>query len=267
MRFVRSGRLSRYGARPTRAGGPVGGGGGGGDISAAILALGPVLYAKHDDPAVGGPETIVDYSTNANNGTATNSDALMQLQAGPDGNLYMEGNGIRNANNYVSFPNISAYPDNTGAMSVFCLAKATDLSLNTREDIAYSSNLWFFGRFFNRLQFFTLNASATSAQGATAVDDQFVLNEWVGLAATVGDPADVTTFKLFANSGTPVTDDDSTVGAPNTGAASNIFTHVYHGSSYDPFHGAIAHFAVFDKELTEAEVAGLMSEASAAGWF
>ena len=244
MRRQRPGRPGRL----TRSSGAVGGGGGGvSDLETAVLALSPVGYWILDEASGNAIDSI-----SANNGTWSATPTYEAL-AGADGRSYPDWP----ASGGVDIPNSTDYDSDAG-LSVMAVVYPEASGLWT---IANKPDAW---EFYSNSGTDLLVQMHPSARRSTTASSVVTRQAWNLVVFTV--PADLNAYpKVYCNSNVDQTDtlvnsvarQDSTDG---------ITLGYYSGVGVIQLDATMGHFAVFDKELSESEIGGLVSAFEAQGW-
>lgn len=244
MRRQRQGRSGR----PSRSSGPAGSGGGGfSDLETAVLALSPVGYWILDEASGNAVDSI-----NSNDGTWSSAPTYQAL-AGADGRSYPDWP----ASGGVNIPNSTDY-DSTAGLSVMAVVYPEASGLWT---IANKPNAW---EFYSNSGTDLLVQMHPAARRSTTASSLVTRQAWNLCVFTV--PADLNAYpKVYCNSNVDATDTQLNA-VPRQDSANGMTLGYYSGVGVIQLDATMGHFAVFDKELSESEIDGLVSAFEAQGW-
>ena len=252
-------RLSRQGrqARLSRVSGAIGGGGGGGGLAGAIEALSPPAYWKLDDAAT---EFASSGTTSVTAGGLVGSPTF-QGQAGPDGGSYV----VMSSGNYILIPTHTEVEATTSKTVCFAYRATSDLATAyflfkgaryTREYTVAAVSGYSVALFRSASQ--TIYRNRSSAVAGTE-------NQWNFVVATINRDAQP---EIWANSTTKLTgSSQAAAGTAPTARPEGLMVGAFQGLATTYFlAGAMAHLAVFEGVLSDAQIEGLITAAVDEGW-
>ena len=225
----------------------------GGAVTAVdkVLSYSPILYWPMAETT---GTTISDESGNGINGTAVRDVSTMTTQAGPDGNTAPTFDGV---NDYISgfAAGLSPYlNESTGSALIWF--KPFGAAFWTETTVRYLFNIQQFST--TRISIFKDNQVAArfwfefiNGSGVNQLTTGLSFTSWAMVSMTWNSAGNITYYLNNAITGTA----DAYPGTPSNWTLNNINTCVGAKSTSANFmSGGLSHFAVFDSELTLADI-------------
>jgi hypothetical protein len=232
----------------------------------AILALNPLGYWKLNESS---GTTAIDYSGNGRNGTYSGT-VTVGAFAGPDGGVYPTFTAGQ-----VTIPDNDAWSFTTAGKSIFMLTRPTTLGNNRlliRKGID-GSREWLFrqqtsvsgGGYTIQLATLRSTSQGSGVRSTESVGPGVLPSVWNGNVTTTDGIVNTSLMKFYRNSAIPMQNAASVL----TNGYANLGGDMVIGN--DPlasqeFIGQIAHVAIFNGVLTNAQVRTIMNAAQFEGW-
>lgn len=239
---------------------------------AALQAQNPIGYWQLNEAGAAGTYTqdLTGYNRDGQISDFTSGNSILQGAVGPDGNYLDCGNNSNGT--FVNFTDQAAWTIPAAGMSWFILIKPDDL-------VPATQWIWTKGHAPGYEWGISIGSTGTlgmslwtsggaNISGRAGPAGEIVAGVWNAIVVSVPVPTAACNIKLAVNSN-PIT---NSAGSTTGSGASNTTAPMYIGMRGDfpagtYFRGGVAHAALYDKQLSDADITTIMTLADADGWF
>lgn len=233
-----------------------------GTLAETIAGLSPAGYWKLDEES--GTDAI-DTATAGNDGTYSGTYTLADT-AGPDANYVTFGGGR------VTVPDADNLSPGASGFTVVALIKrsgSTEDVIAAKTSGTTAAEYQFFTNSAGKLQMTILGNGSTNTvlQLEQSNSSPLADTDWHVVAFTTPNRTAGTRGKLFVDSGTSLASSQLVATSGTfTATTSDLTIGIRELSSASPFAGSIAHLAIWQSGLSDANIASIVSAATADGW-